>query len=143
MVHSSAKYVSNPAQDDIWTFDGGHDVHKAFALSNEPISDQIARTYGREPSAEKTASHIAATNVAKRAYQKEYMEYWNSTSRLTGTDEPVVALIAPVAPFAAARPGKYDYYGNLPMIDLRKVRTFGTDHAQVIPHSQTCWTTLL
>ncbi|KAL6408199.1 Acetamidase [Ilyonectria robusta] len=97
--------------DDIWTFDGGHDVHKAFSLSGEPISDQIARTYGREPSAEKTASHIAATNVAKRAYQKEYMEYWNSTSRLTGTDEPVVALITPVAPFAAAIPGKYDYYG--------------------------------
>ncbi|KAM5350724.1 hypothetical protein ACJ41O_007229 [Fusarium nematophilum] len=96
---------------DIYTFDGGRDVHKAFSLSGEPISDQIVENYGREPSAEKTASQIAATNVAKRAYQKEYMEYWNSTSALTGTDEPVVALIAPVAPFAAARPGKYDYTG--------------------------------
>lgn len=135
--------MTNSAQDDIWTFDGGHDVHKAFSLSGEPISDQIARTYGREPSAEKTASHIAATNVAKRTYQKEYMEYWNSTSRLTGTDEPVVALITPVAPFAAAIPGKYDYYGNLPTIDLRKVRMFGIDHVQVIPHSQMRSTTLL
>ncbi|KAH7133673.1 acetamidase [Dactylonectria macrodidyma] len=95
---------------DIWTADGGHDVHKAFSLSKEPIADQLARTYGQEPIAEKTASQIAATNIAKRDYQTQYMEYWNSTSQLTETGEPVVAVIAPVAPYAAARPGKYDAY---------------------------------
>jgi amidase len=61
---------------------------------------------------EYTASQIAANNVAKRAYQKEYMEYWNSTSELTGTGRPVDALIAPLAPFAAARPDMYTYYGT-------------------------------
>ncbi|KND86633.1 Acetamidase [Tolypocladium ophioglossoides CBS 100239] len=96
---------------DVWAFDGGHDLHAAFSLSGEPISDQIAQNYGNEPRAEKTASQIAAANVAKRAYQKEYMDYWNSTSQVTGTGEPVVAVITPVAPFAAARPGRYNYYG--------------------------------
>lgn len=110
------KHLFNPAQADVWAFDAGHDVHKAFSLSKEPIADQISRTYGLEPGVEKTASQIAATNVAKRAFQKEYMEYWNSTSQLTGTGEPVVAVIAPVAPYAAARPGKYDYYGKPPML---------------------------
>lgn len=58
-----------------------------------------------------TASQIAAVNVAKRAYQKEYMDYWNSTASLTGTGRPVDAVIAPLAPFAAARPDMYNYYG--------------------------------
>ncbi|KAF4462408.1 acetamidase [Fusarium albosuccineum] len=103
---------------DIWTFDGGRDVHEAFALSKEPVSDQVAQMYGREQRTEKTASQIAATNRAKRAYQKEYLDYWNSTSQLTEIGEPAVAFIAPVAPFAAARPGGYSYYGYTAFTNL-------------------------
>jgi amidase len=72
---------------------------------------QISSTYGKlKP--EYTASEIATVNVLKRQYQKEYMEYWNSTASLTGTGRPVDAIIAPLAPFAAARPDMYDYYGT-------------------------------
>jgi amidase len=85
-------------------------VRGAFALSGEPMSDQVASNFG-PPSPEYTASQIAAVNVEKRQYQKEYMEYWNSTSALTGTGRPVEAVIGPVAPFAAARPNMYKYYG--------------------------------
>lgn len=86
-------------------------MHRALALSNEPILPQISANYGLSPTAEKTASEIAATNISKRAYQKEYMDYWNSTSSLTASGDPVDAVIMPLAPFAAARPGRYDYHG--------------------------------
>ena len=39
------------------------------------------------------------------------MEYWNSTKDQTGTGRPVDAVIMPVAPFAAARPEQFKYYG--------------------------------
>jgi amidase len=70
---------------------------------------QIAATYSTFQKGI-TASEIAAINVAKREYQKEYMEYWDSTSSLTGTGRPVDAILAPLVPFAAARPDMYDYY---------------------------------
>lgn len=84
----------------------------AFALSGEPMSAQVAQTFGREQKVEKTASQIAALNVRKREYQKEYMEYWNSTSKLNSLQEPVTAVIAPLCPFAAPQPEKFNYYGK-------------------------------
>ncbi|KAF1984926.1 putative general amidase GmdA [Aulographum hederae CBS 113979] len=97
----------------IWTFDGGADVHAAFALSGEPPSSQISSVYGTSPSLQASASQIAAINVAKRKWQKAYMEYWNSTSKVSGTGRPVDAVICPVAPFAAARPGTYKSYSYM------------------------------
>ena len=94
-----------------WFFDGGKDVHSAFGLSGETPAPTISRTYPPELK-EFSASEIAAVNIAKRQYQKEYMEYWNSTETLTGTSRPVDAVIAPLAPFAAARPDMYRYYGE-------------------------------
>ena len=74
------------------------------------MASQIASIYGiRKP--EYTASQICAVNIAKREYQREYLEYWNSTTSLTGTGRSVDAIVAPVAPFAAARPDMYYYYG--------------------------------
>ena len=64
------------------------------------------------------ASQIAAVNVAKREYQKEYLDYWNSTQELTGTGRPVDAFIAPLAPFSAARPGTYNYYGYSSIVNI-------------------------
>ncbi|KAL2414140.1 Acetamidase [Exophiala dermatitidis] len=94
-----------------WVYDGGKDVHGAFGLSGEPISPQIKLSYGDKPKQEFTASEIAANNVAKRAFQKAYIDYWNSTIKETGTGRPVDGVISPVAPYAAARPEKYNYYG--------------------------------
>ena len=93
-----------------WMYDGGADIHGALGLSGEPPIPQIS-FYGSKPREQADATKIAATNVSKREYQKEYMEYWNSTIDLTGTGRPVDALIMPVAPFAAARPETYSYYG--------------------------------
>ena len=94
-----------------WVYDGGADVHDSFALSGEPISSQIALVYGTKPVAEKTGSFIAANNVAKREYQKEYMEYWNGTRELTGTGRPADGVIAPASPVAATCMGK-PFYGG-------------------------------
>ena len=93
-----------------WHYDGGADIHGAFGLSGEPISPQISGAYGTGPGDEMTGSAIAKVNVAKREFQKSYLDYWNSTKSITG-GSPVDAIIAPVAPFPAARQGRYRYYG--------------------------------
>ncbi|KAF2159558.1 hypothetical protein M409DRAFT_30033 [Zasmidium cellare ATCC 36951] len=90
-----------------WGFDGGADCRKDFALSGEDMPQQVI--VANTPEA--NASDIMAANIAKREAQKQYMEYWNSTAELTNTGRPVDAIIAPMAPFPAARPTKYTYYG--------------------------------
>lgn len=86
---------------------------------------QISGMYGKKRE-EASASKISANNIAQREYQKEYMEYWNSTVRLTSTGRPVDAIIAPLAPFAAARPDRYKYYGctyfRIQMFSFRALR---------------------
>ncbi|KIW75355.1 hypothetical protein Z517_10096 [Fonsecaea pedrosoi CBS 271.37] len=94
-----------------WGYDGGKDVHDAFALSGEPMSPQIKMSFGDGPKPEMTASQIAANNVEKRKYQKQYMDYWNSTAQSTLTGRPVDGFICPLAPYPAARPTLYKYYG--------------------------------
>lgn len=92
-------------------------MHADFALSGEPVAQQIAQGYGTEPKDEVGASTIARTNIEKREYQKEYMDYWNSTKNATGTDRPVDAFIMPLAPFPASRPKGYSYYGYSAIIN--------------------------
>lgn len=107
-------FADTTPQYDIWKLDGGRDIHGAFSLSEETPADQISGNYGAAPFEEKTATEIAKINVEKRTYQKEYMDYWNSTSALTKTGKPVDAFIMPLAPFVAAIPGKYEYHGMPP-----------------------------
>lgn len=92
-------------------------MHADIALSGEPMADQVAQAYGTGPVDEVGGSKIARTNVEKREYQKEYMEYWNSTKDSTGTGRPVDAFIMPLAPFTAARPKAYSYYGYSTIIN--------------------------
>lgn len=99
-----------------WTFDGGADVRSAFALSGEPMSDQIKFYEALEK--EFTGSEIATTNVEMRTIKKQYLDYWNSTVDKTGTGRPVDGVISPLAPFPAARPGKYSYYGYSTWVNL-------------------------
>jgi amidase len=93
-----------------YSYDGGKNVADAFALSGEKIHPQIVGLFGESLKEQHNASQIAANNVEKRRLQREYMDYWNSTIDLTGTGRPVDGIICPVAPFAAARPQKYNYY---------------------------------
>ena len=78
-----------------WTYDNGADICSAFALSGEPMIPQVVGAYSGDKPPE-DATYIAANNVAQREYQKEYMEYWNSSAELTGTGRPVDVVIAPV-----------------------------------------------
>ena len=79
---------------------------------------QVQRGFGTKRVEQANATKIAAINVAKREYQKEYMDYWNSTKDQTNTGRPVDALIAPLAPFPAARPETYSYYGYSTFVNL-------------------------
>lgn len=97
-----------------WAFDGGADARKAFELSGEVPKPQILTGETKMFN----ASEIMEVMVAKRDAQKEYMEYWNSTEKLTGTGRPVDAIISPLAPFTAARPQKYTYYGYSVWVNL-------------------------
>ncbi|KAI5370054.1 putative amidase [Septoria linicola] len=90
-----------------WDFDGGADCTAAFELSGEEAAPQTLVTSAPQAN----ATDIMATNVKKREMLKDYMEYWNSTAELTDTGRPVDAIISPLAPFPAARPGLYTYYG--------------------------------
>ncbi|KAK5127721.1 hypothetical protein LTR08_004313 [Meristemomyces frigidus] len=98
----------------IWSFDGGADCIKDFELSGEDAAPQTLVTSAPQAS----ASEIMAVNIAHREAKKEYMEYWNSTSALTGTGRAVDAVICPVAPFAAARPGGYKHYGYSAFVNV-------------------------
>ncbi|OCL03701.1 amidase [Glonium stellatum] len=100
-----------------WVYDGGEDVHSAFKLSGEPLIPQIA-LYSDKPFEQAKGSDIAAVNVTIRQIRKEYMEYWNSTTGVTSIGRPVDAIIAPLAPFPAARPEKYNYYGYSMFVNL-------------------------
>lgn len=89
-----------------WTYDGGADARKAFELSGEEVKPQVLV----DELPQFNATEIMENHREKREAEKVYMEYWNSTAELTGTGKPVDAVISPLAPFAAARPGKYTYY---------------------------------
>ncbi|KAL1629946.1 hypothetical protein SLS54_000805 [Diplodia seriata] len=94
-----------------WTYDGGRDTIAAFALSGEPQStDHVVMPWPDPLGDEATASQIAANNVRQRRLQKAYLDYWNTTA--------VDAIIAPVAPFPAARPKLYRYYGYSMWVNL-------------------------
>ena len=108
-----------------WTYDGGADIFKDFGLSGEPPTQQLANIYGDKPGKQATASEIAENNLAMRAWQKEYMDYWNSSAELTGTGRPVDAFLAPLAPFAAALRGKFLYYGYTGVVN-------GLDYTSVV-----------
>ena len=112
--HQVIEWKPTPNHGDIanitykcWAFDGGADCKKDFDLSGEPQAEQALVAYHDQAS----ASDIMAVNIEKREAQKEYMEYWNSTAKLTGTGEPVDAIISPLAPFPAAVQKGYTYYG--------------------------------
>lgn len=90
-----------------WTFDGGADCQRDFELSGETPDPNIMY----DPAPQANAMEIMAVNVTKRDAQRDYMEYWNSTASLTNTGRPVDAIISPLAPYTAAVPGGYTYYG--------------------------------
>ena len=95
--------------------DGGADLKQAFGLSGEPQPPQvILEGNGTDMS----ASAIASLNVAKREYQKQYMDYWNSTAELSGTGRPVDGVICALAPHAAVIPHDYKYVAYTSFVNV-------------------------
>ncbi|KAL4752789.1 hypothetical protein BDW72DRAFT_170576 [Aspergillus terricola var. indicus] len=109
--HSTGTELAGAA----YSLDGGADAQYHFDLSEEEPAPQLIVTTGLP---QKTALEVAKINVAKREYQKLYMDYWNSTSELTGTGRPVDAVICPAAPHAAVIPTQYNHVGYTSVINV-------------------------
>ena len=115
--------------------DGGADLTHHFSLSGESKAAQVIIA-DDDPL---TITELAALNVAKREYQKQYMDYWNSTAELTGTGRPVDGLFCPLAPHAAVIPTEYNYVNYtlfVNVLDYTSVTvpvTFADKHVDVCP----------
>ena len=83
-------------------------------LSGEPIAKSVAQIFGPNVAKQSTATEIAETNIAIWRFRKKYLNYWNSTTELTGTGRPVDAVIVPTYPYAGVIPGKLKYFGYTP-----------------------------
>ncbi|CZR68251.1 probable general amidase [Phialocephala subalpina] len=94
--------------------DGGRAYHSALATSGEPSTEAVL---GPEPTPEANASQIIEANIAVRDYRKTYLDYWNSTSEITGTGRPVDAFIMPLAPFPPPQPGQARYLGYTTIVN--------------------------
>ncbi|KAJ5495774.1 Acetamidase [Penicillium diatomitis] len=99
--------------DRAFTMDGDADFTHHFGLSGEPRPKQVISG----PNA-LSVTQITELNVAKREYQKEYMDYWNSTAKLTGTGRPVDGFFSPIAPHAAVVPENYKHVGYSCFVNL-------------------------
>ena len=93
-------------QLEAFTSDGGIDIYHAINLSGEPLMDRVKVFYGDEAKPGVSGDKIHATNLKLRQYQKEYLDYWNSTASMTSTRRPVDAVLCPVAPTPAFEIGK-------------------------------------
>ncbi|KAL2201849.1 putative general amidase GmdA [Sarocladium strictum] len=91
---------------EAFTADAGLDIFHHIGLSGETLMEVISEIYLGETGklqAPKTADQIWDTNVRLRKFQKEYMDYWNSTAKMTSSGKPVVAVLSPVSAVAAYR----------------------------------------
>lgn len=86
---------------EAWTADGGIDIYRAINLSGEPLMGRVKAFYGDGPKPAMTGDKVHETNLKHRQYQKDYMDYWNSTASKTSTGRPVDAILCPVAPSPA------------------------------------------
>ena len=92
-----------------FTYDGGADARHQFGLGGETPHPIIDLLVGNGEQA--NAIEIAANNAAKREWQRAYLERWMATQEVSGTGRPMDAVITFIAPFAAAVPGNYAFYG--------------------------------
>jgi amidase len=106
---------ANTKQAKTFNMDGGADFRHHFGLSGEEQAPQVIVV---KDGKEMNVSELAAHNVAKRVYQKQYMDYWNSTADLTGTGRPVDGLFCPLAPHAAVIPTQYESVGYTGFVNV-------------------------
>lgn len=107
---------------DAFTADGGLDIWHHTGLSGEPLPPFVAGLYygdDGKPKAPKTVDQIWDANVRLRQYQKEYMDYWNSTANLAKSGRPVDAILTPVSALAA-----FKFHKQIPIGKSRGCRSW-------------------
>ena len=101
---------------EVYTADGGRDIHTALARGGEPANLQLAASYGatRDTNGLTTldVTDLWALNERRYAYQVKYAEYWNDSAKRTNSGRVVDAVLLPVAPSASFRPGEGVYSGE-------------------------------
>lgn len=103
--------------NEAWVLDGNKNLNDAMDLGGEPMAPQIGRAFGtRHP--QKDATEVAALNKRRREALKRYMEAWNETVKQTETSRPMDAIIAPCAPFPAAKPGCFYSYAYTTWVNV-------------------------
>jgi amidase len=114
-INTSPAGNTNGEQARTFDMDGGADFRYHFSLSGETQAPQVIV---QENGPQLSASEVAALNITKREYQKEYMDYWNSTANLTGTGRPVDGFFCPLAPHAAVIPTQYENVGYTSFVNV-------------------------
>lgn len=120
-MYPLAELKSSPVGDaDVqqartFDMDGGADFRYHFSLSGETQAPQVIV---RQNGPQLSASEVAALNITKREYQKDYMDYWNSTATLTGTGRPVDGFFCPLAPHAAVMPTHFENVGYTSFVNV-------------------------
>lgn len=101
-----------------------------FIVSMEPedVDAALNAAPGEDPPQRSSPFHIKhlttyelwKVHERKRQLRKEYLDYWQNSSKITSTKRPIDALISPVAPFTATPHGKnkYNYF----------IRHYSADH---------------
>jgi amidase len=74
------------------------DIHYNLGLSGEPPQDRVVGNYGVKAGIPKACNEVFDLVLRHRKYQKQYMDYWNSTAQLTSSGRPVDAILSPVSP---------------------------------------------
>ena len=81
---------------DIWQLeafkaDGGVNIHHNLGLAGEPPQDRVEGNYGVKAGTPKPSDELFDLVLRHRKYQKEYIDYWNSTAKLTSSGKPLDA----------------------------------------------------
>ncbi|EXJ87653.1 hypothetical protein A1O1_04577 [Capronia coronata CBS 617.96] len=103
--------------------DGGVDIHYNLGLAGEPPQDRVEGNYGIRATTPKPGNEVFDLVLRHKRYQKQYMDYWNSTAKLTSSGRPVDAILSPVSPvpphlfFATTDYGKLGYTPWVNVID--------------------------
>ncbi|KAI1636463.1 amidase signature domain-containing protein [Biscogniauxia mediterranea] len=98
----------------IATSDGCRTFFENLGLSGEPLIPELAGGFpGGRPLRPLDPAELAAAAAEMREYRAAYAAYWDSTRGRTSTGRPVDAIVLPVWPSAAARPGGPEYGGYI------------------------------
>ncbi|GJE86082.1 general amidase [Phanerochaete sordida] len=118
---------------DVWTAASKDDYASVASMSGEPVLNtmEMEAEHGAPNSFLPAQDNVTAHQLwqfhkTKAALRQEYLDYWNSTSTMTGSGRPVDAIICPVSPYGGAPP-----HGHSRIVDYTAVWN-GLDYATCV-----------